>query len=227
MGGRSRADASTPRGTTRAWHGDVKQGRVRDDAFCPADSHGAPCCPHAVQGPANEGSPDVLVNSRAALRVGDPGVHSSCCGSNKWKALEGSPTVLINGKRAHRVGDATEHCGGSGQLVEGSSDVYVGALGAGGAKEMPHDQSIPIEVKDAVGRTVKGVVAKIWCPHREHAPVRFDGTTTLTGLCMGSSVTLEKALQKGTWDPGTTRGTGVAVSHQLLGGGSDSEGGEA
>jgi uncharacterized Zn-binding protein involved in type VI secretion len=72
------------------------------------------------------GSPDVNVNRRPALRVDDPGVHAACCGANTWTATQGSSTVFINGKGAHRMGDRTRHCGGAGQLVEGSPNVMVG-----------------------------------------------------------------------------------------------------
>jgi uncharacterized Zn-binding protein involved in type VI secretion len=103
-----------------------EQGRVGDQAQCPADGHGCPGCNHGVIGPATAGSPDVKVNGKPALRVGDPGVHSKCCGANSWKAGKGSGTVFYNGIPAHRKGDMTIHCGGTGQLVEGSSDVIVG-----------------------------------------------------------------------------------------------------
>ncbi len=73
-----------------------------------------------------KGSPDVNVNGRPALRVGDMGVHSSCCGPNMWSASGGSSTVFINGKPAHRLGDENRHCGGIGHLVDGSSNVIVG-----------------------------------------------------------------------------------------------------
>jgi uncharacterized Zn-binding protein involved in type VI secretion len=33
---------------------------------------------------------------------------------------------MINGKPAHRMGDMDQHCGGVGQLIEGSGDVIVG-----------------------------------------------------------------------------------------------------
>jgi uncharacterized Zn-binding protein involved in type VI secretion len=33
---------------------------------------------------------------------------------------------MINSKPAHRMGDATKHCGGSGKLIAGSSNVIVG-----------------------------------------------------------------------------------------------------
>jgi uncharacterized Zn-binding protein involved in type VI secretion len=38
----------------------------------------------------------------------------------------GSSTVFINGKAAHRMGDQDKHCGGMGQMIEGSTNVIVG-----------------------------------------------------------------------------------------------------
>src|ERR1043165_9863451 len=69
------------------------QGRLGDRARVVADAHGCPACPHPGLGPAIEGSPDVRVNGRPALRVGDPGIQSACCGGNRWEALTGSGTV--------------------------------------------------------------------------------------------------------------------------------------
>jgi uncharacterized Zn-binding protein involved in type VI secretion len=44
-----------------------------------------------------------------------------------WRALTGSNTVFISGAQAHRIGDTTLHCEvGTGQLIEGSSDVIIG-----------------------------------------------------------------------------------------------------
>jgi uncharacterized Zn-binding protein involved in type VI secretion len=102
------------------------QGRLGDKANVALCAHGCPACPHPATGPAIAGSPNVQVNSRPALRVDDAGIHAACCGPNQWRALQGSATVFINGKAAHRVGDATQHCGGRGQLVEGSPNVMVG-----------------------------------------------------------------------------------------------------
>ena len=92
----------------------------------PADMHGSVCCPHPALGPGISGSPDTLVNNLPALRVGDPGLHAACCGTNTWTAKAGSATVFINGKKAHRKGDAVKHCGGDGMLITGSSNVLVG-----------------------------------------------------------------------------------------------------
>jgi len=97
----------------------------------PLDAHGCPACPHPAAGPAIQGSPDVNVNRRPALRVDDPGLHTACCGANTWTATKGSATVFINGKSAHRMGDQTRHCGGMGQLVEGSPNVIVGESSSG------------------------------------------------------------------------------------------------
>jgi uncharacterized Zn-binding protein involved in type VI secretion len=105
-----------------------KQGRVGDKSKASVDAHGKPCCPHTVEGPAVQGSPNVFVNSQAALREGDKGINEErkCCGTNTWTAKEGSATVFINCKPAHRLDDKTVHCGGPGNLIEGSPDVFVG-----------------------------------------------------------------------------------------------------
>jgi len=100
--------------------------RLGDKSQAPVDAHGCPGCPHPVVGPAILGSPNVLVNGLPALRVGDMGVHAACCGPNMWTATKGSATVLINGQPAHRMGDEDQHCGGRGQMIEGSPDVLAG-----------------------------------------------------------------------------------------------------
>lgn len=109
------------------------QGRLGDKANVPVDTHGCPLCPHPGTGPAILGSPDVNVNKRPALRVDDPGLHAACCGPNSWTATQGCMTVFINGKGAHRLGDQNRHCGGMGQLIEGSPNVIVGESSGGGA----------------------------------------------------------------------------------------------
>ena len=102
------------------------QARVSDIAHCPACGHGCLSCDHSVEGPCTAGSPDVMVNGLPAARMEDPGVHSSCCGSNKWVATGCSTSVFINGIGAHRLGDVTTHCGGTGTMTTGSPDVMVG-----------------------------------------------------------------------------------------------------
>lgn len=103
-----------------------QQSRVTDNAHNPADSHGDICCSHSVTGPGTRGSPNILVNDLQPLRIGDPGVHSSCCGANSWVVAEGSDTVFFNGIPASRIGDRTTHCGGTGSLVQGSANVITG-----------------------------------------------------------------------------------------------------
>jgi uncharacterized Zn-binding protein involved in type VI secretion len=100
--------------------------RLGDNAQAPVDIHGCPACPHSVIGPAVTGSPTVMVNFMPALRVTDTGLHQACCGPNIWVAAAGSSTVLINFLPAVRLGDATQHCGGVGQMAEGSPNVLVG-----------------------------------------------------------------------------------------------------
>ena len=100
--------------------------RKTDMSHCPNDSHGNPCCPHDVIGPATEGSDDVFINGLEALRLGDKGEHAECCGPNEWECDHGSDTVFINGKPAVRKGDVTKHCGGVGEIVDGSDNVFIG-----------------------------------------------------------------------------------------------------
>ncbi len=109
------------------------QGRLGDKANVPADAHGCPACPHPGIGPAIAGSTTTFVNNRPALRIDDPGIHAACCGTNMWNAKEGSATVFIDNKPAHRMGDQTKHCGGMGQLIEGSPTVIVGGGSTGGS----------------------------------------------------------------------------------------------
>jgi uncharacterized Zn-binding protein involved in type VI secretion len=101
-------------------------GRVGDISICQSDSHGCPSCPHVVSGPATTGSSDVLINNAEALRFGDSGKHSSCCGSNEWVATEGAAGVLVNDRPIHRKQDHTRHCGGVGALSSGSPNVLIG-----------------------------------------------------------------------------------------------------
>lgn len=100
--------------------------RLTDKSNCPSDGHGNLCCPHNVTGPAIDGSSNVNINGLKALRLGDPGTHSGCCGSNTWECSQGSSTVFINGKPAVRLGDQTTHCGGIGKIITASDNVNIG-----------------------------------------------------------------------------------------------------
>jgi len=100
--------------------------KVKDIGHVPSDSHGNICCSHSCSGPAISGSRNTYVNGQQVLRIGDPGVHSSCCGANTFVTAEGSTTVTVNDIPVCRLGDTTTHCGGTGSLVTGSYNVYIG-----------------------------------------------------------------------------------------------------
>jgi uncharacterized Zn-binding protein involved in type VI secretion len=99
--------------------------RVGDKAQVDADAHGCPACPHPGTGPIVKASADVFTNGMPQGRQDDLGIHLACCGPNNYQIAKGSPTVYVNGKPAARMQDKTKHCGGSGQLIEGSPDVLL------------------------------------------------------------------------------------------------------
>ena len=135
-------------------------GRLGDNSKVSGDGHGCPACPHTAVGPAILGSPNVYVNGKPALRVDDKGVHAACCGPNMWTATAGAPHVFINGKKAHRKGDEDAHCGATGQLIQGSGNVFVGNGGGGGSGARPKASSSAKGLSDAQKMTVfEGVLA--------------------------------------------------------------------
>ena len=99
--------------------------RLGDKAQIQADAHGCPACPHPGTGPIVVGSSDVFTNGKPQGRQDDLGIHAVCCGPNNFQIAKGSPTVYVNGKPAARMQDKTKHCGGSGQIIEGSPDVLL------------------------------------------------------------------------------------------------------
>ncbi len=99
--------------------------RLGDKAQVKADAHGCPACPHPGVGPIVVGSADVFTNGKPQGRQDDLGIHAICCGPNNFQIAKGSPTVYVNGKPAARMQDKTKHCGGSGQIIEGSPDVLL------------------------------------------------------------------------------------------------------
>ena len=146
---------------------------------------------------AHAGSPDVIIDNRAALRVGD--------GGQGFHTTDGSAGVFIDGLPAVRQGDPTDHQGTQGEVLQGSPDVIIGSH-AGASRARPHDRSVALQVTDALGRPVHGVTVRASCPH-EHRPAEtVDGATTVGGLCSGAAVSVQKTLQSGTWDAGASRG---------------------
>lgn len=105
--------------------------RLGDKAQVQADAHGCPSCPHPGTGPIVVGSTDVFTNDLPQARLDDLGIHAVCCGPNNYQIAKGSPSVYVNGKPAARLQDKTKHCGGDGQIIEGSPNVLLDD-GAGG-----------------------------------------------------------------------------------------------
>lgn len=158
---------------------------------------------------AASGSPDVMINGHAALRVGDPGGADGGAGPSGWTAEKGSTGVWINGRPAFRHGDATKHGEEEGELAEGSPDVYFGEA-RGHTKERPHDRAVTLDVHDATGRPIHDVVVSVFCPHKQRDDVTVHGSTTVGDLCRGAIVTVHKALQVGEHDEGVSHGPGHA-----------------
>lgn len=75
--------------------------------------------------PAKEGSPDVSLNDKPALRVHDQLVPHGCAEhrSHPGKVSEGSKSVTINDRPAARIGDPVD-CGS--RMKTGSADVFIG-----------------------------------------------------------------------------------------------------
>lgn len=100
--------------------------RLGDIVKCPLDSHGCVACPHGVTGKIVQASNNVFINGKPAAYLGCKGIHGVCCGPNTFEIAEGAPNVFINGYPAARIGDRSSHCGGSGEIETGSSDVIIG-----------------------------------------------------------------------------------------------------
>jgi uncharacterized Zn-binding protein involved in type VI secretion len=185
----------------------MKAGRVGDEATRPHDAVVCPKCKTIKAGPSTKGSPDVFINGAPALRVGDKGELAQggiCCGKNTWRAATGSSTVTLNGMPITRVGDEIENGGKIGRLITGSSDVDVGS-GGFGARSPEDPRSLTVTVTDAFGRALQGVKARVLSPDGA-SKVMFDGTTNLSGLHKGSTVIVEKTLQRSKADPGAVKG---------------------
>ena len=89
---------------------------------------------HFPPSSATGGSPDVFVNGKPLMRVGDSYQPHGCgvcpAGSHGRALAQGSATVFVNGRPAGRIGDAID-CGGQAQT--GSADVFIGDSGGSGS----------------------------------------------------------------------------------------------
>jgi len=78
---------------------------------------------------AIEGSPNIFINDRPAVRKGHAYAQHGCVGCpippppHSRKLAEGSPTVFFNDQPAGRIGDSID-CGG--QAATGSPNVFIG-----------------------------------------------------------------------------------------------------
>ena len=83
-----------------------------------------------------EGSPNVIINGRPAVRKGDAYAVDGCsvCPAppHSRKLAKGSPTVFFNGKQAGRIGDPID-CGGVD--ITGSPNVFIGASSPPGSRK--------------------------------------------------------------------------------------------
>ena len=185
-------------------------GRVGDTAQRSKDEQDGASA--SAFGEAGQGSPDVIINGRAALRVDDPGHHESAPGH--FQAMQGSTGVFINGLPAFRRGDATRHGDEQGELLTGSADVHFGDA-IGGPRVRPHDRSVTLDITDALGRPIHEVRLSVSCPHHAHEDRIVHGAATVDGLCSGATVTVQSALQTGTWDANASPTSGHAPpAHQ-------------
>lgn len=102
--------------------GDSERGRC--DLHIHNHSHS---CPHFRAGSMDSGSPNVFFNGKAAVRLGDGG-SCHCVHSGSFKVSSGSGSVFINGKAAIRIKDDTTctTCGKSGNIITGSSNIFIG-----------------------------------------------------------------------------------------------------
>ena len=85
------------------------------------------CCPHSRGGKCMQGSADVFINGRGAMRRGDKG-KTRCPHNAEFELKGGSSTVFINGRNAIRIGDAAccAKCEQAGMVESGSRDVLIG-----------------------------------------------------------------------------------------------------
>ena len=101
--------------------------RIGDFHTCPMLIPGTPPIPH-VGGPVMIGSPNVLIGSMPAARVGDTLMCPPVGPTDS--IVNGSPTVLINSMPAARLGDPTAH---GGVIIAGCPTVIIGASGNAGS----------------------------------------------------------------------------------------------
>jgi len=86
-------------------------------------SVGLPCCPHTWISRHFVGSPNVNVNEKQMMRVGDIGI-STCPHCVISYAVQGSEFDFANDKKIHRLTDVHIVPCGPGRCITASPDVF-------------------------------------------------------------------------------------------------------
>lgn len=121
---------------------------ICDKSQCTTYMYDCSVYPNPVHAPTLSGSPDLLINGKPGLRVGNNGIHASCYPADTWQVIEGSPNVSMNGKPSHRLDDEDQHSGEIGRMMEGSPNVFMNGMGGKGSSEkMESDEDV---IKDAI-----------------------------------------------------------------------------
>ncbi len=109
---------------------------------------------HGCFPPSNAiaGSPDVSINGKPALRVGDALAAHGCkdCPPHGRAVAAGSASVSINGKPAARIGDSID-CGGA--MAAGSGNVNIGDLSWDGQASLPVKAALRMRVGAVPGQS--------------------------------------------------------------------------
>src|SRR5919108_1993680 len=171
--------------------------RLGDKGQVQADAHGCPACPHPGVGPIVAASSDVFVNDRPAARKDDIGIHAACCGPNTFSIKKGSASVYVNGKPFARMNDDTTHCGGNGNIIEGSPDVLIddGASGQGLGSYLIHQLAILLRTTAAFKRGTRKARSDT---HQTGAPAQQQNLASTPS--QGSVTSAQWSVQRATRD---------------------------
>ncbi len=138
--------------------------RIEDHALITHSSATCPARPASCDGPANVASPNATINGQPILRLGDTGHHAVCCGPNLWIAYQGSANFFVNGKAVVRKGDTTMHCGGFGEMRDGSSNVFDHSpallISTATPPELTANRIVPLDRLNAVIEARREALAK-------------------------------------------------------------------